>query len=76
MSVKGVEEKLHKMKYIIAQLQINYREAEVIRLVLAGIKSGEVDLDNVDKSIQTLQLKLKNCDPDNISDYSTGKKQF
>lgn len=71
----NAEETLRKIKFIITELNKgeNVDETLLITLVLQGIKSEEIDLDNIDESIQQLQVKLRTCKPDKINGYSNGE---
>lgn len=73
MAASNAEETLRKIKYIITELSKgeNVDEILLITLVLQSIKSEEIDLDNIDESIQ--QLKLRTCKPDQIDGHSNGE---
>jgi len=75
MAAKNAEETLRKIKYIITELSNREHTDEtlIISLVLQSIKSEEIDLDNIDESIQQLQAKLQTCKPDKINGHSNGE---
>lgn len=75
MAAYNAEETLRKIKYIITELNKGRKvnETLLLTLVLQCIKSEEIDLGNIDESIQQLQVKLRTCVPDEINGHSVGE---